>query len=39
MTPGDGSQFRVSYVGGDGNDVTLTYINRPPTANPDAAST
>ena len=26
------SQFEISYVGGDGNDVTLTATNLPPTA-------
>jgi uncharacterized repeat protein (TIGR01451 family) len=25
------SRFRISYVGGSGNDVTLTALNRPPT--------
>ncbi len=27
-----GSQFKISYVGGNGNDVTLTFINSHPTA-------
>jgi hypothetical protein len=29
----EGRQFEISYFGGDGNDVTITYINEPPTAN------
>jgi len=28
----DGQQFEISYVGGDGNDVVLTAVNRPPVA-------
>ena len=35
LTTADHRQYRISYVGGDGNDVTLTYINQPPTANAD----
>lgn len=32
-----GTQFRVSYVGGDGNDVTLTAVNVPGAPNTGAA--
>ena len=40
LTTANHRQFRISYVGrdindpveGNGNDVTLTYINQPPTA-------
>lgn len=30
VTATSGRQFLISYVGGDGNDVVLTYINSPP---------
>lgn len=33
MVSANGYQFRISYVGGDGNDVTLTPINVPGTPN------
>ena len=28
-----GRQFEISYIGGTGNDVTVKYVNLPPTAN------